>query len=424
MTDKNTNIAGSVSISIARQPVFNTKKDLWGYELVCVCDMGEIGATVAMEDNVAVNVASSNYIGIQQVVDKGKKIIVNFNEKNILDDSPYALPPRLAVIRVPEKLLVNKSLVDSLINLKKDGYIIAIGGFTGNADYVNLFSETDLFCVDTSEIKKDDLISLVQMANKYDSMILAEHIKNGDRFDMCLEAGCALFHGPFFKIPEKLSVRKISSNEISRFNLLKIIEQDDPDYNKLAQLIQSDVSISFRLLSYLNSAAFGFSQKIQSILKAITLLGWKQMKTWLRVVILSDMSTSPNAPELMFFSAQRGKFLETVTREHDFWGFDPDSMFLLGTFSLLDTMLGMEMKEVVKYLPLDDKLKAALCLDPNNEYLPLLQLAMRMEESRWNDASIMIRNLSLDPVKITKAFQDSIDWANEITMVPVKGKKG
>src|SRR5512145_314815 len=131
MTDKKTNSSGSVSISIARQPVFNTKKDLWGYELVCVCDAGDIGSAVPVEDNVAVNVASSNYTGIQQVVDRGKKIIVNFNEKNILDDSPYALPPRLAVIRVPEKLLVNKGIVESLLKFKKDGYVIAIDCFTG-----------------------------------------------------------------------------------------------------------------------------------------------------------------------------------------------------------------------------------------------------------------------------------------------------
>ncbi|NLD39081.1 MAG: HDOD domain-containing protein [Desulfatiglans sp.] len=420
MAEKKRDGAGSITISIARQPVFNTKKDLWGYELVCVCNSTDIGETISIEDNVAVNVASSNYIGIQQVVERGKRIIVNFNEKNVLDDSPYALPPKLAVVRVPEKMLVNSEVVDSLLRFKKDGYHIAIGGFTGASGYEKLFSETDLLCVDTSEIKKDELKELVQKGNEYDAMILAENIKNSDRFDMCLETGCSLFHGPFFKIPEKLSVRKISSNEISRFNLLKIIEQEDPDYNELAKLIQSDVSISFRLLSYLNSAAFGFTQKIQSIHKAITLLGWKQMKTWLRVVILSDMNQSPNAPELMFVSAQRGKFLEIITREHDFWGFDPDSLFLLGTFSIIDTMLNMEMKEVVKYLPLDDKLKAALCHDPNNEYLPLLQLAMRMEESGWDEANAMIRNLSLDPIKIRKAFQDSIDWANEITMVPEK----
>jgi hypothetical protein len=50
---------------------------------------------------------------------------------------------------------------------------------------------------------------------------------------MCLETGCSLFHGPSLRSPEKLSVRKISSNEYHRFNLLKIIEQEDPDYNDL-----------------------------------------------------------------------------------------------------------------------------------------------------------------------------------------------
>ncbi len=417
MADHQNSCTDSLSMFIARQPVFNKKKDLWGYELFCVCNEGEIGSVISKDINVAVNIASSNYIGIQQVLDRGKKIIVNFNEKNLLDDSPYALPPGLTVIKVPEGLLANKSVSDSLIKLKTDDYLIAVGDFTGNQEHEAVYSISDLFCIDTSEIRKEELSEIVHRADSFDAMILAEFIKNNDRFEMCLDLGCSLFHGPFFKIPEKLFLKKISSNEIARFNLLKSIEKEDPDFDELSKQIQADVSISFRLLSYLNSAAFGFSQKIQSIHKAITLLGWKQMKIWLRVVILSDMNCSPNAPELMFLSAQRGKFLETVVKEHDFWGFDPDSLFLLGTFSLLDTMLGMDMKEIVQYLPLDDKLKEALCLDPNNEYFPLIQLALSMEETRWDDVNTMIRTLSLDPSRIRKAFQDSIDWANEITMV-------
>jgi c-di-GMP-related signal transduction protein len=70
MAEKKMGSAGSITISIARQPVFNTKKDLWGYELVCVCNSTDIGETISIEDNVAVNVASSNYIGIQQVVER------------------------------------------------------------------------------------------------------------------------------------------------------------------------------------------------------------------------------------------------------------------------------------------------------------------------------------------------------------------
>ena len=98
------------------------------------------------------------------------------------------------------------------------------------------------------------------------------------------------FHGAFFKTPEVYADRQISSTEISRFNLLqKPLKKRIQISNSWLRPFSADVSISFRLLSYLNSAAFGFSHNIETIHKAITLLGWKQLKKWLRVIILSDM---------------------------------------------------------------------------------------------------------------------------------------
>ena len=66
-----------------------------------------------------------------------------------------------------------------------------------------------------------------------------------------------------------MTARKLSSNEVLRFKLLELIERGDPDINALAEAIQTDVTISFRLLTFLNSAAFAFSQRIKSIHHAI-----------------------------------------------------------------------------------------------------------------------------------------------------------
>ena len=195
----------------------------------------------------------------------------------------------------------------------------------------------------------------------------------------------------------------MTSNEVARFNLLHMLEQEDPDFLQLAEIIQSDVAISFRLLAYLNSAAFGLRRKIESIYQAISMLGWRKMRTWLRVVLLNDMSQRTEASELM-----------AVAKDHDFWGFDPEILHLLGVFSLLDVMLGMPMEDIVTYLPLDGKLKAALCREPNNEYQPLLQLAQHYEEARWEDGRRMIQKLNLDGAKVQAAFQASVDWANEM----------
>ena len=72
------------------------------------------------------------------------------------------------------------------------------------------------------------------------------------------------------------------------------------------------------------------------------------------------------------------------------------------------------MTEIVTYLPLDTKLRAALCREPNNEYLPLLQLAQYYEDARWEEGRVMTQKLNLNSTKVQAAFQTSVDWANEM----------
>ena len=129
-------------------------------------------------------------------------------------------------------------------------------------------------------------------------------------------------------------------------------------------------------------------------------------------MLLTDMNQSKEADELVLLSAQRGLFLELVAKDHDFWGFDPDNLHLLGIFSLLDVLIGMPMEEIVEHLPIDGKMKGALKGDLNNEYKPLLHLAQSLEEARWEDADFQIYQLNLNREKVTSAFRKSIEWAS------------
>jgi len=413
MTDMKTTGKEPISVSIARQPVFDAQRRLWGYELFCVGGGGHPGFALPENESVALNVASGAYIGLQQILDRGRKVLVGFNQKSILDHLPYALPPVLAVVKVREELGLQPSVAPLLDRLKSDGYLIAVAGFSADPAGDPLYRLADIFSLEVAGRGRAELAALLDQARPYGAQTMAQRVEDLSGFELCRGAGFSLFHGPFFKTPEKITVRKLSSGEVSRFKLLGIIEKDEPDLDRLAEIIQADVSISFRLLAYLNSAAFGFPQKIRSIHQAISLLGWRKMKNWLRVVLLTDMSQRHDAPELVFLSAQRGRFLELIGREHDFWGFDPDSLHLLGIFSLLEAMLGLPMTEVVTYLPLEAKLKAALCREPNNEYLPLLDLARHLEEASWADSERTIQRLNLDPAKVRAAFQASVDWAGE-----------
>jgi EAL and modified HD-GYP domain-containing signal transduction protein len=213
--------------------------------------------------------------------------------------------------------------------------------------------------------------------------------------------------------------RKLGSNEVARLSLFRLMETEDPDVKSLAAAIRSDVSVSFRLLSYLNSASFGLRHNIQSIDQAIMMLGWLKLKSWLRAVLLVDMAGTDEVPrELAALSLQRGKFLELLATEYDYWGFNPSTLFLMGLFSLMDAILGMPMENVVELLPLDAKLKAALRHDPNNEYHPLFELLEFMEDANWPALEALTQKLCMDLGRIKDAFANARDWASCFFTIP------
>jgi EAL and modified HD-GYP domain-containing signal transduction protein len=404
-------------LSIARQPVFDRKGRLWGYEVFFIGSSASECPAVPDSSDIIAAIASSAYIGQQKTPQGEKKILADYSEKSIMDRLPYALSADLAVVKICEQEAQKHTVLEMLGELKADGYCIAVRGFTGSIMHEPLYQMADIIAIEIGNRDKDAIGRYLSAAGKYDALSFASNVPDRRQYESCRELGFSLFHGAFFKSPETVKVRKLSSNEVLRFKLLQYIEREDPDIEKLAETIQSDATISFRLLAYLNSAAFAFSRKIQSIQQAIALLGWERIKNWMRVLLLTDMSPSKDAQELVLLSAQRGKFLELLALEYDYWGFDPKSLHLLGLFSLMDALLHLPMTEIVAALPIDNKMKSALCREQNNEYLPLLRLAQHLEETDWTEAEKMIQQLNLDRKKVMAAFQNSIDWAGDLNSV-------
>lgn len=418
-----TKTTDATSVSISRQPIFDDKRRLWGYILCCVGTSAQnLGQNVESE-HVAVRLAGSAHVELQQIIERDKKVLIPFSERNILDQLPYALPSALTAVQVTEEIFRRPAVPPVLNQLKADGYLLATFDFSASPECEAFYHLVDIIGIDVSGKARENLKSALSASRAYRATKLALRVQDIERFDLCRELGFDLFHGAFFKTPEIITVRKFSSNEVSRFNLMQVIQQPEVDFERLAETIQADASLSFRLLSYLNSAAFGMRQKIKSIHQAISLLGWRKMKNWLQVVLLNDINQGRDAPELMMLAAQRGKFLERIGQIYDYWGFDPESLHMLGIFSLLDAMLGMPMRDIVTHLPLDEKLKAALCQDPNNEYLPLLQLAQQCEEARWQEVEQILQKLNMDGDRVRGAFQEAVDWAAELTVLNATAEK-
>ena len=107
----------STSVSIARQPIFDENRRLWGYELFCVGE-GPTAGPDGKRESTAVIVAASAYMGLQQILKQGHKIMLNVDEIGILDDMPYALPSVNAAVQVDERVFLRPDIPEMLARLK------------------------------------------------------------------------------------------------------------------------------------------------------------------------------------------------------------------------------------------------------------------------------------------------------------------
>jgi c-di-GMP phosphodiesterase len=408
MTDPHTSRVHDC-LFFTKQPILDTNRSIWGYELLGGEIKEGITQIFSREASVA-SLSSSTYVGLQEAMERGKKIMVGFDDASILSGVPHALPPIGGVVRVILSGVCSPDVDTALQNLRAEGYQTAREVIPGVPPASNSWNETDILAVD---LGVGDLEAIIMgFGNNSPPVLLARGVKTLEQFEAARETGFALFQGPFFKEPECVPGRKLGSNEIARLNLLRLMETEDPDVKALAAAIRSDVSISFRLLSYLNSAWFGLRHNIQSIDQAIMLLGWIKLKTWLRAVLIVDMAGKDEIPrELAALSLQRAKFFELLATAYDYWGFNPGTLFLMGLFSLMDAILGMPMENVAELLPLDAKLKAALRRDPNNEYRPLFELLECLEDADWSTLEALTHKLFMDLDQVKTTFAQARDWA-------------
>lgn len=396
---------------LARQPIFDSHNKVWGYELLFRGSPEAEAADISDSDMATLDVASGSTIAPDDFFSGNAKILINFGQRSILEDVPYALPPAETVIQVNEDNLLDDATYEALEGMVQNGYSIALDDFECRAECNGRARIADVVIIDVLRATPEEAAYRLEKAKELGATALAKKVESMDQYAQVKHMGFKLFQGFFFKRPELVSGRKLSANQNSRLTLLRAIESRDPDFEQLAKEIQSDVAISYRLLFYLNSAAFSFSQPIKSIKQAIVLLGWKQLQSWLRVVILSDMVPSEKHSELFFISVQRGKFLELIARSHEIAEAQPDSMFLLGLFSLLESMLDTPMQEIVNHLPLDQSMKDALAGTPCY-HAKWLDLVRAHEKGHWEELDSATDELGLNRLVVAVSYYKSVLWAN------------
>jgi len=406
-----------VDTFFARQPIFDTSNKVYGYELLYRKSPLEKSANFSDKDVATLSVISTALLSSPEPEQTGKKIFIHFSPDSILADVPSALAPLNTVVEVEPAMDVPEDYEQALTKVKERGYTVALNYFLPGQCSRRLVDLADIVFVDIMGKEEAQLKAVLAELKDCGCVLAAKRVEDDAHFKMAKALGFQLFQGFFFEKPIIVPGRKLPSNKITRLNLYRTLEKEEMDLEEVTRNIESDVSISFRLLTFINSLAFGLRYKVSSIKHAILMLGWQQIKSWLWLVVLSDVMPPDKTSELPYLSSIRAKFLERAGANHGVRDVSPDTLFLMGLFSLLEPMLDTPMRELVGSLPLDDAVKAALCGE-HNIYSDWLDAAKCFESGDWSRLDELTRSLGLDPIKVASSYCEALVWAKSLYEQP------
>ena len=393
---------------VARQPIFDSFGKLWAFELLFRTGLCENIAVIDDPDAATVLVASGGFLRATSGMPENVKIFINFTEELIFKRFPLALPPQNTVIEILENIPVTPELVERLKELKAEGYMIALDDFVGDPGYKDIFPYIDIIKLECLGRSIDDVIAIKNRFSGTRCKFLAEKVDSEAAFLAFREQGISFFQGYYFAKPQVLTGKGITSSAAVRLRLAAEIEKDTPDTEVILSVVQSDVSLSYRLLQYINSAVFSFREKITSIRQALTLLGAMKTKYWLRLMLYSDMLSASSNPEVLRMALQRAHFLDALGVASRFAAPKNESLFLVGMLSLLEAILGVPMTTILKELPLSSEIKASL-RGERGIYSDYIALAVAMEHLDFNRANRLAKALHIPENAVSESFELAIE---------------
>lgn len=395
----------------ARQPIFDQDKKLFAYELLFRDSLENVFPGGVDEDEATSKLieASQFNLGLEDFTGQ-LPAFINFTQETLLKKFPLLIPKEQVVVEVLETVRPGKKLLAAIQDLKEAGYTIALDDYEHEAVWLHFFPYVDIIKVDFRASSKEDILVIKKAAAKYPIKLLAEKVETYEEFNMALEMGFCLFQGYFFSEPEVMQSKALSPSQMSLAELLYESSKSEMDLEKIIEIFERDVTLSFKLLRYANSATFKRRSEIGTIRQALVVLGQGELKRFLALLFTAQVNSSKPV-ELIRLSMSRAQFCEHIGRIHNALP-DPSIAFLTGMLSLIDAILDEPIESVMSKLPLADEIKDAL-IKGEGVLAKYVELIKSYELAEWDKANTIVSSLGIDGDKVPDAYHGSVQWANE-----------
>lgn len=396
-----------MEILVTRQPVFDRREQLYGYDLV----LRRPGVSGTSGQPLPEQLVADTFlgIGIDQVA-SGHRAFVTVDRDMLLSGAARLLPPDRVVLTLSGRFDEDPELIRACDQMVWAGYRFSLTSDRPQdlpEEYLRL---TEIVKIDVSKTERQLLIFLAAWLKRFQIRMLASNVSHRVERDLYTSLGFELFEGYKFAAPETLVRRDLPIEHAATFRLLKLVRDSRTSDAEIEDLLRRDVALSYKLLRMVNSAATG-GRDIWSIGHALRLLGREQIGRWLGLLLVTDSDKDGVRAELMHLTLVRARMCELLA---DASGIPRarGPLFLVGMLSLLDQLLDAPMEMLAESMELAPDVRAAL-LRREDFYGAVLALVEAYERGAWDDVDILAMTVGVSTIHLAPLYLDALAWANE-----------
>ena len=400
------------TLYVARQPILEAGGDVFGYELLYRADADDLEGTPS-QDLAAARVLSDAVLNVGlETLTGGRPAFINLSRSLLLGEVARLLPPAAVVFELHDIVRVDEAVVEACRQLCEDGYAIALCDFVPGCDAEVLLPYARFVKVDVLTTPLPMQRELAKYLAPSRVRIVAEHVETVEVFEAARAEGYSLFQGHYFCLPKMCSAAAVRSRHVAYMQLLAALNRPGLSLSEVEDLIKHDVSLSYRVLRCINSAAFGLRREIKSIREALLLMGLAPIRSWASVWCMAGLNTGGTS-ELVTVALVRARCCELIGEHLE--SEEAPELFLIGLCSLLDAMLGRPLEDAVADLPLSPGARDAVLGMRRSPSRSVLNAVIAYERGAWDLSADELKAAGLEGNLVAEAYTGALSWARELT---------
>ncbi|MBC7685392.1 MAG: EAL domain-containing protein [Bdellovibrionales bacterium] len=367
---------------LARQPILDRAQALFGYEMLFrsaafgPADIdSDIGATASV-------IAHAAHLGLEKVIGDAQGFL-NVDAEVIMSDIFLFLPRAKVVLEIVDAMPLTPAIAARIAELAGHGFRFALGDVAGDGPHVQMLMPMVAFIkLDLQGMPQPGLARLAASFRQLGKKLVAEKVETRDQYQACMALGFDYFQGYYFARPDVMSGRRLSPSQLAVIELMTLVTSDAGNAD-VERAVKRDATLALNLLRLVNTPALGTGYRIDSLSHAMMVLGRRQLQRWLQIMLYAQPARGRGMTPLLMLATTRGRMLELLAqRVRPDQRNVADVAFTVGIMSLMDTLFGMPMTDIVTQIPVSDEVSAALLHRTGffGELLHLAECIERMEE--------------------------------------------